>query len=293
MTRLKPGAETFLVHPTARTPDPDNKPMPLLVGHYFGKGYVLYCAFDDTWRWRFNEGDRYFGRFWSQCVYQAGVPRMVGTKLTQVSLDTLEPIQGKSGQVYARILDENFKPYAADEIDATLERVDAGENDKDKLTTVKLRKLHGQDGEYVSPLAFNQSGRFKLTVTPNNKSPAALEYRVSLPPDHEQSPGGLAEADMVKLAADSGPADRPGKFYHEEDLVKLPDGRAAAVHQVHPPRRGDSVEPVGAVPAHRAAVGRVVPAEVQRAELICRVGQGFAPSHLRRGLKAKAPPLFL
>lgn len=222
VTRLKPGAETFLVHPVARTAEPDNRPLPLLAGHYFGKGYVLFCAFDDTWRWRFNEGDRYFGRFWSQCVYQAGVPRMVGTKLTQISLDTLEPTQGKSGQVYARILDENFKPYAAEEIDATLERVDAGENDTDKVTTVKLRKLHGQDGEYVSPLAFNQSGRFKLSVSPSNKSPAALEYRVNLPPDHEQSPGGLAEADMMKLAADSGPADRPGKFYHEEDLVKLP-----------------------------------------------------------------------
>src|SRR5205085_2365877 len=101
VTRLKPGAETFLVHPTARTPDPDN-------------------------------------------------------------------------------------------------------NDKDRTTSVKLRKLHGQDGEYVAPLPFNRAGRFKLSVDPKNKSPASMEYRVSLPPDHEQSPGGMAEADMMKLAADSG-----------------------------------------------------------------------------------------
>ncbi len=223
VVRLKPGAETFLVHPTARTPEPDNKPMPLLAGHYFGKGYVLFCGFDDTWRWRFNEGDKYFGRFWSQCVYQAGVPRMVGTKLTQVSLDTLEPTRGKSGQVYARILDENFKPFTSEEIDAVLERLDADANDKDRLTTVKLRKLEGQDGEYVSPLPFNTAGRFKLTVSPNNKSPANLEYRVSLPPDHEQAPGGMFESDLMKLATDSGTAEQPGGFYHEEDLHKLPD----------------------------------------------------------------------
>lgn len=222
VTRLKPGAETFLLHPTARTPAPDNKPMPLLVGHYFGKGYVLFCAFDDTWRWRFNEGDRYFGRFWSQCVYQAGVPRMVGTKLTQISLDTLEPQQGKSGQVYGRILDEKFKPMTAEEIEATLEKIDAGPNDKDKTTTVRLRKLDGQDGEYVAPLPFNRAGRFKLTVDPKNGSPATMEYRVNLPPDHEQSPGAMAEAELTKLAADSGSKDRPGRFYHEEDLFKLP-----------------------------------------------------------------------
>lgn len=220
-TRLKPGAEVFLVHPTARTPAPDDKPMPLLVGHYFGKGYVLFCAFDDTWRWRFNEGDRYFGRFWSQCVYQAGVPRMVGTKLTQISLDTLEPQQGKSGQVYARILDENFKPLATEELEATLEKIDADINDKDRFATVKLRKLDGQDGEYVAPLPFNRAGRYKLSVDPKNKSPATMEYRVNLPPDHEQSLGGMAEAELQKLAADSGSEEKPGKFYHEEDLHKL------------------------------------------------------------------------
>lgn len=223
VTRLKPGAETFLIHPTKRTPDPDNRPVPLLAGHYYGKGYVLFSAFDDTWKWRFNEADRYFGRFWSQCVYQAGVPRMVGTKLTQVSLDTLEPVQGKSGQVYARVLDENFKAFTAEEIEATLERVGANENDKDFRTPVKLQKLHGQDGEYVAPLPFNQAGRFKLLVSPNNKSPATLEYRVNLPPDHEQAPGSLADAEMAKLAAESGSAERPGKFYREEDLHKLPD----------------------------------------------------------------------
>lgn len=222
VTRLKPGAETFLLHPTARTPAPDNKPMPLLAGHYFGKGYVLFCAFDDTWRWRFNEADKYFGRFWSQCVYQAGVPRMVGTKLTQISLDTLEPQQGKSGQVYARILDEKFKPLAVEEIEATLEKIDADPNDRDRTTTVRLRKLDGQDGEYVSPLPFNRAGRYKLNVDPRNGSPATMEYRVSLPPDHEQSPGAMAEAELMKLAADSGSKEKPGRFYHEEDLYKLP-----------------------------------------------------------------------
>jgi hypothetical protein len=221
VTRLKPGAETFLVHPTARTPAPDNKPMPLLAGHYYGKGYVLFCGFDDTWRWRFNESDTYFGRFWSQCVYQAGVPRMVGTKRTQLSLDTPEPQQGKSGQVYARILDDKFKPLAADEIEATVEKLDADPNDADRVSTVKLTKLDGQDGEYVSPLPFNRPGRFKLTLDPKNGSPANMEYRVTLPPDHELSPGAMAKDDLVKLAVASGSKEKPGRFYHEEDLHTL------------------------------------------------------------------------
>jgi hypothetical protein len=205
----------YLTHPTARTPD--NKPMPLLVGHFFGKGYVVFVGFDDTWRWRFNTQEKLFGRFWSQAVYTAGIPRTVGTKLTQLSLDATDPTLGKSGQVYARVFNENFQLLTAAEIEATLERVDAEPNDKDRFTTVTLTKLPGQDGEYVAPLPFNKVGRFKLTVDPRNKTPATLDYRVNLPPDHELAPGGLDEAAMRKLCESTD-----GTFVREEDLFKLP-----------------------------------------------------------------------
>ena len=74
--KTKPAADVYLTHPTALTPD--KKPMPLLVGHFFGKGYVLFVGFDDTWRWRFNTQEKVFGRFWSQAVYTAGIPARWG-----------------------------------------------------------------------------------------------------------------------------------------------------------------------------------------------------------------------
>jgi len=215
VSKTKPAADVFLTHPTAKTPD--GKPMPLLVGHFFGKGYVLFVGFDDTWRWRFNTQEKLFGRFWSQMVYTAGIPRTVGTKLTQLSLDATDPTLGKSGQVYARVFDENFRLLTASEIEATLERVDAEANDTDRFSTITLTKLPGQDGEYVAPLPFNKVGRFKLTVDPRNRTPATLDYRVNLPPDHERAPGGLDEEAMRKLCEATG-----GTFVREEDLFKLP-----------------------------------------------------------------------
>jgi hypothetical protein len=216
--KTKPAADVFLVHPTDKTPAPDNKPMPLMVGHYYGKGYVLFIGFDDTWRWRFNTAEKLFGRFWSQAIYAAGLPRTVGTKLTQLSIDNPDPILGKTAQVYARVFNEKFKLLSADEIDATLEKVDAEPNDKDRLVPIKLHKLSGQDGEYIASLPFNKVGRFRLTVDPKNKTPAALEYRVNLPPDHELAPGGLDEEAMRNLCEATG-----GKFYREEDLYQLPN----------------------------------------------------------------------
>jgi hypothetical protein len=226
--KTKPAADVFLTHPTARTPAPDDKPMPLLVGHYYGKGYVLFVGFDDTWRWRFNSAEKYFGRFWSQAVYTAGVPRTVGTKLTQLSLDTTDPQVGETGQIYARIFNENYKLLTDEEIDATLEKLDADPNAPDRSVAVKLRKLPGQDGEYVAPVPFDHAGRYKLTVDPKNKTPASLQYRVSLPPTHEKAPGGLDEDAMRKLCEATG-----GKFYREEDLTALPnDVKPQSVKQV-------------------------------------------------------------
>lgn len=211
VTKLKPGAEAFLRHPTEKLPD--GEPMPLLAGHYYGKGYVLFSGIDETWRWRRNEGDRYFYRFWSQAVYASGAPRTFGTKLTQLSLDTPDPTVGGTGQVYARLLNADLKPVRdINRITATLER--AGGTD-DRVTTVTLNALPGDQGEFVATLPFNREGRYTMTVR-NVADTATLEYRVTLPPDHELSGGPMNEEGMRELAESTG-----GKFYREEDLHTL------------------------------------------------------------------------
>ena len=213
VTKLKPATEVFLTHPTARTTD--NKPMPLLVGHYYGKGYVLYCGFDETWRWRFNEADKFFGRYWSQAVYVTGVPRTLGTKLTQLSLDTPDPLLGKTGQVYARLFSPDLRPLTAERLEAKLERLDVGPDDKDRSMPIELKALPGQPGDYVATVPFNRIGRYAFKVD-TGSDPAALEYRVTYGPDHELAPGGMAEEELRRLAETSG-----GKFYREEDLHTL------------------------------------------------------------------------
>lgn len=211
--RLKPAAETLLAHPTARMLD--GKPAPLLAAHYYGKGYVLFAAFDETWRWRYNAADKYFGRYWSQLVYVAGVPRTTGTRLTQLALDSADPLVGGAGQVYARLLKKDLTPQAAESVEAVVEQLDAPAGTA-RTRRVTLRRVPGQPGEYTAAVPFAQTGRFALTVD-NGGSPGAVEYRVSLPPDHELSPGGPAEDELKRLAELSG-----GKFYREEDLHTLP-----------------------------------------------------------------------
>ena len=214
VTKLKPAAEVFLTHPREQTSD--RQPMPLLAGHYFGKGYVLYLGFDETWRWRYNEADRYFGRFWTQTVYVTGVPRTLGTKLTQLSLDTPDPLLGGTGQVYARLFTPDLKPLTTDRLEARIERLDVHPGDAQRSAAVELKAIPGQPGEYVATIPFNSLGRYALRVDTGTE-PASLEYRVAFPPDHELAPGSMAEEALRELATRSG-----GGFYHEEDLHRLP-----------------------------------------------------------------------
>ena len=214
VTRLKPAADALVVHPSASTVD--GKPMPLLASHYYGKGYVVFCGFDETWRWRYNEADKFFGRYWSQTVYVAGVPRSLGTKLTQLSLDNPDPLLGQTGQLYARLFKSDLSPQSADQVEGRLERLDAAPDAADRTARVTLRRLPGVSGDYTAAVPFNRTGKFTLTVD-NGGNPGTLEYRVTLPPDHELSPGGMMEDELRTLAEQSG-----GKFYREEDLNRLP-----------------------------------------------------------------------
>lgn len=215
--RAKPATDVLLVHPTARTPPPDDKPMPLLVGHHYGKGYVLFCGFDDTWRWRFNTQSKYMGRFYTQAIYTAGIPRVVGTRRTQIAASTPAPVLGSTGEVYVRVFDENYRPLTADEIEATLEKLDADPNDRDRSVPVTLRRVPDAEGEYVATLAYNRVGRYRLTVDPRNNSPATLHYQVSYPDNHELAPAPPDEPGLRRLCEATG-----GRFYREEDLFRLP-----------------------------------------------------------------------
>jgi hypothetical protein len=220
--RLKPGAITLLAHPTVRLEQ--GEPMPLIAAHYYGKGYVLFVGFDETWRWRRNEADKFFYRFWSQAVYTAGLQRTAGTGMTQLSLNTPDPTVGRIGQLYAQLLDENLQPITADKIAATIERTDTNIADAERVTKVLLNRLPNDSGEFVATLPFNKEGNYTLRVE-NGKDTGVLQYRVSLPPENEQSAGPFAEDLLRELAESTG-----GHFYREEDLNSLPDRVTVQTH---------------------------------------------------------------
>lgn len=74
--RTLPGAMVLATHPAETMELPPHDPQPLLVLQHFGRGSVFYCGVDETWRWRFKQGDRVFYRLWGQIVQYLGAPHL-------------------------------------------------------------------------------------------------------------------------------------------------------------------------------------------------------------------------
>jgi uncharacterized membrane protein len=211
VTKLRPGAVALLTHPKLKA---DDLPMPLLATRNYGKGLVLFMGADETWRWRFNVRDKYFGRFWGQVIYQLGLPHLIGTqKRVQLALEKSEAVLGRPGYLYARILDSNYNPLVTDQVAGRLESTDP-KTGESKQQPIVFEKVPGQPGEYRALLSHDAVGRF--TVKLDSPEPATLEYRVNFPPQHELEVAGMAEDALRRTAQQSG-----GQFYREEDLHHL------------------------------------------------------------------------
>lgn len=220
VTKLKPAAQSLLEHPKETIDDygsvgKERKvPMPLMARQYYGRGIVMFVASDETWRWRFNEADKYFGRFWGQVVYQLGLPHVLGGK-TQLIADG-DFFKGKPTKVYARLYGANHTPLDAARYAATIEPTGAKTDERSE--TVYFEKIEGQPGLYMTTIAKNQTGDYTLKMNPSSDSTSALSMpmRVTLTPEDEQAPGNMNESALRQLAEQTG-----GKFYREEDLKDL------------------------------------------------------------------------
>ncbi len=212
VTKLRPGATSLLAHPRDKMGE---QPMPLLASHNFGRGQVLFLATDETWRWRFNAQDKYFGRFWGQLIYQVGLPHMLGNNSShvQIALERSEAVLGRPGTVYARLLDKNFRGLKEKQVAAELIALDAKQGEP-RVQTIQLERVEGRDGEYRYLLPHDKPGRFEIKLT--NPEPASFSYRVNLPPRHELTEAAMAEDALREAAQVSG-----GHFYQEEDLHSL------------------------------------------------------------------------
>lgn len=73
-SELKPGAVVL----AERTASAGGQPLPLIMAQRSGRGSCLFVATDETWRWRYEVGNRFFYGFWAQAIQHVGMQHRTG-----------------------------------------------------------------------------------------------------------------------------------------------------------------------------------------------------------------------
>jgi len=211
VARLKPGARSLLSHPTLRCA---SGPVPLMATQSYGRGRVAWLGIEETWRWRYNAGEKFFARFWTQWLLWAAASRSDAPRRVRLSMDRRDPPAGSSGEIRARLLDTRFSPDTRDKVTARiLMSEDKSDASPESGRDVELKAVPGQPGEYSLPLVHDRPGKYQLRI-PGDDGPG-LEWTVFAPIDAEAT-GGLAEAAMKAATLDGA-----GGFFGEADVGKL------------------------------------------------------------------------
>ncbi|MGE3822139.1 MAG: VWA domain-containing protein, partial [Isosphaeraceae bacterium] len=208
--RKKPAALVLAEHPTQVGTDGK---LPIFVYQFVGAGKTMLNAVDDTWRWRFRVGDRYFGRFWIQTIRFLARSKLLGQKQAEVSTDRRRYQRNQPIQVRVRFPNPGLAP-AAGEVNVLIEK--RGEGPR----RLPLKASPGGRSVFEGALPQASEGEYTITLLP----PPALQgavptttFRVD-PPAGERERIEMNQAELLRTASLTGGVfHTPGTL---DDLLK-------------------------------------------------------------------------
>lgn len=118
--RPHPLATVLADHPMDRCVD-GKTPQPLIAIRRYGKGEVVYFAFNETWRLRRLYGEKYYSQLWGQLIYRMGLSRALGSqKRFRVETDRHVYQAGQKVRITVEAYNKNYEPLAVSSLSARL-----------------------------------------------------------------------------------------------------------------------------------------------------------------------------
>ena len=151
---LKPGAVTLAQKPG----EAGDAPEPLIVLQRAGRGSVLYVGTDETWRWRYELGNRYFYGFWAHGIQHVGMRHRVG-QFSSVRIET--PTQRIAPDVPATV---SVAFDATGDMDVSDAMILMAETADGRLSSFKLRQAADSPYVYATTIELAEEGRYRLYV---------------------------------------------------------------------------------------------------------------------------------
>lgn len=132
---------------------------PLVAWQRYGTGKCMTLATDRLWRLRFNTGDKYHWRIWSQSIQFLTLSRLMGEhKRIRLETDRAVYPVGGQGRLYAHVLDESYEPIMQPGFDVFVSPTDESSS-KQRVT---LRPDRTQPGLYEGYFSPPGVGRYRM-----------------------------------------------------------------------------------------------------------------------------------
>ncbi len=204
-----PGAETLVEAVTG------GKKLPAVVARPFGAGKVLYQAFDDSWRWRYEVADQYHVRYWNQIAnWMAELPFAVRDKLISLDAGAMTYRPGDSADLRVRLRDGQGRPVTNAAVDAVLFR------DGRRVATIRLTPDDNAGGLFRGRTAALEPGSYEVAVESaaiaERDARARTGFKVEPLETGELTQLSLNEELLRQMAAVTG-----GEYLREENVDRL------------------------------------------------------------------------
>ncbi len=206
--RKKPAALVLAEHPTQAGSDGK---LPIFLYQFVGAGKSMFNAVDDTWRWRFRAGDRYFGRFWIQTIRFLARSKLVGQRQAELTTDRKRYQRNQPIQIRVRFPNPALAPAGGEVV---VEIAKKGQGPR-KLT---LKASPAARNIFEGALPQAAEGDYEVRLLP----PPALEGTVPTAAFRVDAPAGelehipMNENELVRAAQLTG-----GKYYTPATLGTL------------------------------------------------------------------------
>ncbi|WP_240907038.1 VWA domain-containing protein [Paludisphaera rhizosphaerae] len=208
--RKKPGALVLADHASATGSDGK---LPLILYQFTGAGRTMFHAIDDTWRWRFRSGDKYFGRFWVQTIRFLARSRLAGKRQAEVQTDRRSYQRGEPIQIRVRFPNPGLAPVD-DSASVQVERQGGVGR------TLKLTKRPGSPNVFEGVLSQAAEGEYTVRLLP----PPVLDGPIPTSQFRVEAPAGEFEkVQMNEPELRRAAASTSGVYYPAvaaDDLLK-------------------------------------------------------------------------
>jgi hypothetical protein len=216
--KARPGATVLAVHPSERIPGTQDERMPLLAVQNSGKGKSFYSGIDETWRWRFKQGDRIFYRLWGQVIQYLGTGHLGGAN-QRVNLWADRTVYNPND---AALISVRVEELTGGELPAVVEENENGQRQK-----VLLTPSPGAEHMYEARVPLVTPGLHRLWVDGHALEASAI-VEVQAPQRELVDPA--ANLSLMKETADNtgGRAGGPGEI---DALLKQIDLAPRAIEE--------------------------------------------------------------